>query len=118
MRLRYYWKLIRRKTKALNPARLSLRNIWAVIQSWWRRKKELAGFELPKHTYEQIIWRRIEVIKKSPKCWESGDCIQCGCEMIGKTIEDRGCEYGCYPHLMNKQNWEVFKRINEIKLFK
>jgi hypothetical protein len=115
MSLRSYLKA--RKT-AINPAKITLRNVYAVIQAWFRKKRRsLGGFDLPDYMYEQIIWRRVQVIIKSPKCWESGSCIQCGCEILGKTMEDRGCEGKCYPEMMNAENWEIYKRINNIKLF-
>ncbi len=117
MKLKYYWNLLTGKTKALNPAKLTLRNIYAVLQSMFRRS--IQGFTVQKHIYEQAIWRRTEVIKKSPQCWEEGHCIHCGCEMLGKTIEDRGCENEprCYPDMMNKEEWKQFKLSNNIKIF-
>lgn len=117
MKARYIIALLRGKTKAKNPAKLSLRNIWAVIQAFFRRK--IQGFSLPSHIYEQIIWRRIQVIEKSPECWKSGNCVQCGCEILGKTIEDRGCENEpfCYPEMMKKDTWKEYKKNNNIKLF-
>ncbi len=101
-----------------NPAKITLRNIYAVIQAWFRKKRRgLGGFDLPDHLYEQIIWRRTRVIEKSPKCWEQGSCVECGCEIIGKTMEDRGCEGYCYPFMMNEGEWKVFKKLHDIKLF-
>jgi hypothetical protein len=104
-----------------NPAKITLRNILAVAQAWKRKyQKEWFGFELPPHIQEQIIWRRTEVMQKSPICWNQGKCVECGCEILGKTIEDRGCsniENPCYPAIMSKENWESYKRINNIKLF-
>jgi len=114
MKLKYYWNLIRGKTEALNPARLNLRNIWAVIQSWFR-----SLLPVPKHVREQIIWRRGEVILKSPDCWKEGKCIQCGCEIVPKTTADVGCENPpyCYPDMMSKKRWEMYKIANNIRLF-
>jgi len=120
MKIKYYWNLIRGKTEAKNPAKLTFRNTLAVIQAFFRRKRRnLGGFDLPSHIYEQIIYRRIQVINKSPKCWLSGNCIQCGCEILGKTMEDRGCENSpyCYPEMMKEDEWEKYKKSNKIKLF-
>lgn len=118
MKLKYYYNLLTGRTNALNPAKLTLRNVLAVIQSYFR--KSIQGFALPTHIWEQTIYRRTEVIKKSPSCWESGNCIYCGCEILGKTIEDRGCENEpkCYPDMMKKKEWEQFKKDNNIKIFK
>lgn len=110
-------KFIRARRMATNPAKISIRNILAVFQAWFRKKRRsLGGFDLPDHMYEQIIWRRTQVMQKSPKCWIHGFCTSCGCEIIGKTMEDRGCK-SCYPEMYSKENWEAFKRINNIKLF-
>lgn len=105
---------------ALNPARITVRNILAVLQAFFRKKRrKLGGFDLPEHMYEQIIYRRFLVIQASPKCWTSGSCIQCGCEILGKTIEDRGCEDKpyCYPLMMDKETWKRYKKYNKVKLF-
>jgi len=114
MKLRYYWNLIRGKTTALNPAKLDLPHIWAVMQSWFR-----SILPLPNHVKEQIIWRRGQVVLKSPECWKTGHCIQCGCEIVPKTTADMGCENEpfCYPEMMNKKQWKEFKKTNNIQLF-
>lgn len=114
MKVKYYWNLIRGKTKALNPAKLDLPHIWAVFQSWVR-----SILPIPKHIKEQIIWRRGQVAILSPECWKQGHCIQCGCEIVPKTTADMGCENEpfCYPEMMDKQAWKQFKLKNDIKLF-
>lgn len=95
--------------------------MWAVFQAFWRgKRRKLGGFDIPEYIYEQIIYRRIQVLNKSPKCWLSGNCIQCGCDVLGKTMEDRACENPpyCYPQMMKKDDWEEYKKANGIKLFK
>lgn len=101
-------------------ARITPRNIYAVIQAFFRkRRRNVGGFDLPDEMYEQIIWRRTQVMQKSPECWKSGNCIHCGCEIIGKTMEDRKCssDTPCYPQMMDKVNWTKYKDIHNIKLF-
>jgi len=112
VKLKYYWNLLKGKTNALNPAKLDLAHIWAVIQSWFR-----SLFPIPKHIKEQTVWRRLEVIKKSPTCWVAGACVQCGCLMPEKTMADMDCEYGCYPVMMSKKEWKTFKLNNGIRIF-
>lgn len=120
MRLKHYLKLLTGKIKVIKPAKITLSNIKAVIQSWMRKKRrKLGGFDLPDHMYEQIIWRRTQVISISPICWEIGYCKVCGCDILGKTMEDRACEAEspCYPAMMTEENWKKFKQLNNIKLF-
>ena len=114
MKIKYYINLIRGKTKALNPAKLNIKHIWAVIQS-----KIRGIFPKRAHIKEQIIWRRGQVAILSPECWKQGHCIQCGCEIIPKTIANMACENEpyCYPSMMNKKEWKQFKKDNKIKLF-
>lgn len=111
-------------------ARITPRNVYAVIQAFFRRKRrKVAGFELPDHMYEQIIWRRTQVMEMSPSCWYTGKCEVCGCDILGKTVEDRACsrkedresraqgKIPCYPEMMNQPNWERYKQDYNIKLF-
>lgn len=103
-----------------NPAKITVRNILAVIQAYWRKAREIAGFKLPSHIWEQIVFRRNQVMLKSPKCWSEGKCQECGCEILGKTMEDRGCsnkETPCYPDMMNEHSWKIYKKLEGIKLF-
>lgn len=120
MSLRHYYKLLTGKLKVKKAANLSYANIKAVLQSFYRRGREIAGMYLPPHIYEQIIWRRTQVIEKSPECWEKGYCKVCGCEILGKTMEDRPCEseVPCYPAMIkNPEDWKEYKEQNNIKLF-
>lgn len=105
MSLKHYYNLLRGKTNALNPAKFDLRHMWAVIQSWFR------SLYTPRHIKEQIAWRRKQVQLLSPECWKEGQCIQCGCEIMGKTMADMGCENPpfCFPEMMNKKDWKDFK---------
>ena len=105
MEIKYYYKLLTGKTKALNPAKLDWKHIYAVLQSWIR------SIYTKKHSKEQSKWRREMVQLLSPKCWNQGHCIQCGCEIMGKTKADMGCENEpyCFPEMMNKKDWKDFK---------
>ncbi len=111
MKLRYYYNLIRGKTNALNPAKLNLKHIWAVLQSWFR-----SILPVPSHIKEQIAWREYQVKTKSPRCWEEGNCIQCGCVIKEKIKSDMGCENEpyCYPEMMSKKHWKEYKTKHRI----
>jgi hypothetical protein len=123
-------KFLKARRAASHPAKFSLRNIRAVWQAWTRRKlfREIDGLRIAQHTYEQIIWRRMQVEKNSPKCWHTGACKVCGCDILGKTMEDRPCSIAehpellakrppCYPAMMEAHRWEDYKRQQHIKLF-
>lgn len=125
--MKRYWNLLLGRTDASHPASFSLRNIKAVWQAFFRKtKRKIDGFELEDHIYEQIIWRRVEVRWNSPKCWYSNSCKICGCDILGKTMEDRACSLSehpelnrvpCYPAMMTKEEWILFKEKKKIKLF-
>ena len=89
-----------------------------MAQAWFRKNTDV-----PNHVWEQTIWRRNQVKEKSPECWEKGYCTVCGCDIIGKTYEDRACskeelnEEPCYPAMMDKETWKEYKKSNNIKLF-
>lgn len=115
MKIVYYWNLIRGKTKALNPAKLDFKHIWAVFQSWVR-----SILPTPLYIKEQIAWRKSQVIEKSPECWKQGHCIQCGCEMEYKIKADMACENEpfCYPAMMKRKMWEDYKYQKGIVIYK
>lgn len=127
MKLKQFFKA--RKT-AERPAGFIWANIKAVIQAYYRKQKmrSIGGFEMEGHIYEQIIWRRTQVIANSPRCWYSGSCKVCGCDILGKTMEDRACSIvehpdllakrqPCYPEMMDAAKWKEFKQLKNIKLF-
>lgn len=130
MRLKYLYHLLIGKTDASHPAKFTFRNIWAVIQAFFRKQKRIiSGFELDEHIYEQIVWRRTQVMTKSPQCWHLGSCKVCGCEILGKTMEDRACAVSehsdilkkrdpCYPAMMTASEWSKYKISKNIKIFK
>ena len=123
MKLKHYYNLLRGKTKALKPATITFANVKAVIQSYYRKGKLMAGFGIEDHIYEQILWRRTQVMIKSPECWNESQCKVCGCDILGKTMEDRGCSAPdisreeCYPAMMTKDVWKTYKTKEKIKLF-
>jgi hypothetical protein len=119
MKFNHLYNLLTGKLKVANPAKLTWSNIRAVLQATQRKSMQMAGFDLGQHIWEQIIWRRIQVMERSPECWKQGFCKVCGCELIGKTMEDRPCESEtpCYPMMMNAEAWGKYKKSNNIQLF-
>jgi predicted nucleic acid-binding Zn ribbon protein len=70
----------------------------------------------PKHIDEQSIWRLSQVKEKSPECIQHLHCVICGCDIQEKSFENNGCDEGCYPPMMNKEDWENFKKSNQIQI--
>jgi hypothetical protein len=123
MGLKNYWNLLTKRNKFIKPAKFTKQNLKAVIQAQ-QRKIEMNGFSLPIHQYEQIVWRRTQVMRINPECWDSGSCKVCGCDILGKTMEDRPCSAievrdvpVCYPAMMDETVWKEYKIIHKIKLF-
>jgi hypothetical protein len=58
------------------------------------------------HIFEQINWR-IGVMNK--ECYAKGQCIKCGCETTALQMAAKSCEGDCYPPLLNKDRWRLFK---------
>ncbi len=66
------------------------------------------------HVYEQVEIRINRVNKISPECIANGKCKHCKCTTPELFYADKGCELGCYPKLMNKQEWNTYKNIISI----
>jgi hypothetical protein len=66
---------------------------------------------LPLHTKEQIIYR-ISICKDS--CFNDKGCEYCGCNTIKKMFTASSCNEGNkFPDLMDKIEWEKFKKTEE-----
>ena len=62
---------------------------------------------LRKHIEEQITWR-IEVMDRD--CFFDGSCKICGCETTALQMANKSCDKPCYPKMMNKTDWKMFKK--------
>jgi hypothetical protein len=110
-------KWLRNRKNYEKPKKLNLSNILNYASAEVRHWKSTSSFlSNPVHIDEQSIWRLEQINLKSPKCAENGSCIKCGCFLTEKSFESNGCEEGCYPPLMNSEEWEKFKKINNIKI--
>lgn len=102
------------KQKPSNPAKISLKNIKSFFQGYARKFSDAFGM-LPKYKQEQVIWRT----ERAKACMENGSCLYCGCDTPGKFYSDDACEdpeRKCYPDMMAEQEWEVYKRDNNIEI--
>lgn len=58
------------------------------------------------HIFEQIK-NRIKWMNET--CYNQGSCIKCGCETTQLQMCNKSCEGLCYPSMMNRKQWKVFK---------
>lgn len=61
------------------------------------------------HIFEQIAWR-IKVMDQ--ECYEMGQCKMCGCATTALQMANKACDKPCYPLMMSKKEWEIFKKGN------
>lgn len=61
---------------------------------------------IPLHVREQIDMR-IKV--SNPACIDRGTCIKCGCMVTQLQMCNNSCEGNCYPPMMNKKDWKLYK---------
>ena len=40
----------------------------------------------------------------------------CGCSIYEKSFENKSCEEGCYPEMMDEKTWNQFKKDNNIEI--
>lgn len=59
-----------------------------------------------KHIREQIDFR-VSVMDKG--CYMSGSCKICGCKTVALQMADKPCDKPCYPEMMDKMFWNLFK---------
>lgn len=66
------------------------------------------------HIREQITAR---LNSMRPSCYNNGQCDICKCETIALQMANKPCDAPCYPAMMNKRKWDLWKRINGVPLF-
>lgn len=107
--------LIFKRKKFKNPATLSFSNIKGFLQGNYRAFIDLTEIiNPPMHIREQARWRLDKVKENAPVCFSEGACVQCGCSINEKVYEDRSCEENCYPEMMKKEDWDIYKKENNI----
>lgn len=67
-------------------------------------------FLLPKHYKEQYSYR----INSSMPCVVNRSCLECGCNTPQLMFAPKQCDKKCYPKLMNRLSWFIYK-INNYK---
>jgi hypothetical protein len=88
--------------------KIRIRDIWYYIQGnfrfWIFRRWR---FLMREHVIEQVVARMMSADKR---CLDGGACIICGCHMPQLMFADKSCDKPCYPPMMSRNEWDVFKR--------
>lgn len=90
--------------------KITLKNISSFIEGNTQLILEEFRFQ-PLHIQEQIVFRRL-VCKDD--CAVTGLCIVCGCHFLGKSSVRESCNKERFPDLMSKNEWEQYKKKNDI----
>lgn len=94
---------------------ITLSNVLAYIQGHireWLFYSKRWNRLLPLHVYEQINYR-IFIMNKT--CYENGECVLCGCATPALQMANKTCKGACYPIMMNKKDWNIYKREYNIQ---
>lgn len=93
------------KLSQINP-----KNIKGFLQGNFRKFMEDYPGIIGDHIYEQVQYR-LGIMDEN--CLKNKQC-PCTCSVPNKQYEDRQCENKCYGDMLSKENWEQFKKENNI----
>lgn len=87
-------------------------DVWQYFVGHYREYVYYTNFKwlIRKHIREQIEYR-LAVMNKT--CYSRGECIKCGCSVPALQMASKACEGSCYPKMMNKFNWVIYRTISE-----
>lgn len=93
----------------------NIKNILSFIEGHYKYfYNEIIG--LDKHLQEQVLYR---LSKCKDTCLKTNECQVCGCPPKQKVFVKESCNEGeIFPDLMNKEDWEEFKKENNITITK
>lgn len=94
---------------------ITAKNIFSFIQGNARKLIDRFGgdfIKLEDHIKEQIVFRDLNA---NPECKDKQECIHCGCPIPDLFYADKGCDLGCYPNMMSKEDWDKFKEEQKEK---
>jgi len=72
-------------------------------------------FGLSDYREEQVIWRRwiLETHPIGSNCLKTGHC-PCECTTEDVILSNEACDQKCFPAMMDRDTWELFKQSNRI----
>lgn len=92
--------------------KITLNNIKQYIEGNVQMYFDSLGMK-PDWYKEQIAYRMLQC---KDDCGISKRCKYCGCDYPGKLYVEESCNNGeRFPDLMNKRDWEKFKKDNNIE---
>lgn len=91
-------------------SQINLSNIKGFVQGNFRKFMEDYPGIVGDHIYEQVQYR-LGIMDEN--CLKNKQC-PCTCSVPEKQYENRQCENSCYGDMLNKQEWEDFKKKNNI----
>lgn len=69
----------------------------------------------PDHKKEQVYWR-LSLCKED--CLKDNECVYCGCPPLKKAYVEESCnDSKRFPDMMNKEDWEQYKKEKDIKIW-
>ncbi len=85
-------------------------DIYAFLQGHFRYELYYTNYSwlIRPHIKEQID---IRIASMDRKCFEDGQCKICGCLTTALQMCDKECDKPCYPEMLPKVKWEVFKEL-------
>lgn len=93
----------------MKKEKITISNIFYFIQGNIRYRlyyNKILSKLIRKHIREQIDYR-IAVMSK--ECYDTGSCTMCGCKTTALQMSNKSCNKPCYPPMMKKKEWELFK---------
>lgn len=87
-------------------SKITLHNIKSFIEGNMQLGLEQLNLQ-PQHIQEQIAYRRLLC---KDDCAIIGKCIICNCDFKGKTSVKESCNKDRFPDLMNRIEWDKFKK--------
>ncbi len=90
---------------------INLENIKNYISGNLRYVKSKLS-KLEPHIQEQIEYR---LFTCRQDCKITGQCIKCGCNYPERSYSFTSCNLDRFPNLMKKEEWEYYKKVNNIK---
>lgn len=103
------FKIILKYLLKMLKGKIPLIDGWYFIQGHFRESiyySKVFGFLMRRHIREQIEFRFEHIDKE---CWNTGQCKICECSIPALTMCDKPCEKPCYPKMLSRKEWNLYK---------